>query len=131
MARSVSSQTPARPCQHLGRSRGVSARAVLERDGDLHEPLEEVALGPFDGEPERLERFVRGEELPRVEQRDEGGEAGIATERGAAFGGGRRAGHGFRARPAPDARAPARKPLSIGSILSWYDLMAECILSPG
>jgi hypothetical protein len=62
VARSVSSQTTPGARQHLDRPRGVAARAVLERDGDLHQPLEEVALGALYVEPQRLERLVRGEE---------------------------------------------------------------------
>jgi hypothetical protein len=43
---------------------------VVPRDGDVHEPLEEVALAGLRRPPRVLERLVRLEEAPRVDQRE-------------------------------------------------------------
>src|SRR6185295_13462377 len=81
VAVAVSSQTP--PCarQHFPRAVRVAARAMLERDRDLDQPLQEAALVPLDLEPQLLEDFVRREEPPRVEARHELQEPRVATQR--------------------------------------------------
>jgi hypothetical protein len=46
----------------------VPAAGLVPRHGDVHEPLEEVALGGLRGAPRVLELLVSGEELAAPDQ---------------------------------------------------------------
>lgn len=69
MARDVGTEPPGRLIElALAGHRPAGRFRVVVRDSDVHEPLEEVALGRLGGAPGVLERLVRGEPLAFGEQ---------------------------------------------------------------
>ncbi|MGB2953258.1 MAG: hypothetical protein WBB74_07675 [Gaiellaceae bacterium] len=68
MLRRVRAESPSRLLELALATDPVAAPSLVPGDGDVDEPLEEVALGGLRCAPDVLELLVRGEELAAPDQ---------------------------------------------------------------
>jgi hypothetical protein len=64
----VGREAPARLLELAFAAHSVAAPGLVPGDGNVHEPLEEIALGRFGGAPRVFQLLVSGEELAYPDQ---------------------------------------------------------------